>query len=78
MRGTTPKGFPLKISAVRMNRDGGYDPFCSSVTGRLAECSMTMAECVQAKGNVVGKAGYDLAEMLGEEINKAGGINDEL
>jgi hypothetical protein len=37
---------------------------------------MTMAECVQAKGNVVAKAGHDLAETL--EQGKAGGINDGL
>jgi hypothetical protein len=39
---------------------------------------MTMAESVQATGNAVAKTGYDLAETLGEEINKAGGINDGL
>jgi len=37
---------------------------------------MTMAECVDTEGNVQGKAGYDLAEMVGDQTNKAGGIND--
>ena len=37
-----------------------------------------MAECAQAKGKVVAKAGYDLGETLGEEIDKAAGINDGL
>jgi hypothetical protein len=34
-----------------------------------------MAECVQTKGNVPGKAGYSVAEM-GDQINKAGVVND--
>jgi hypothetical protein len=37
---------------------------------------MTMAECVDTKGNVKGEAGYDLAEMVGDQTHKIGGISD--